>query len=518
MTAIGSPLYKIEVTGRQGPRGLASGPLGAGSVGADEISDDAGEQEAIADKIGAVKKTATGGIIVSDPVGEGLRPDSMIRIDGLGGDKALLGFTIDDASSEAAITAYFSGGTLDGKQLVSLFCSLVTANTGATSFIPYWGVHGECGSAQHPTSTDNTPLIVKMNNTVVFCAENTGGLPWNFDEGPDLIHNYKFSYLQGATVIGLHTKTVQSGYILQTNGLAHFGTTSGGGEGVSTEGVTVGWSAGGTTSVIQSKDSSSGVLKNLELSAALFTFAGGNISFDNDNARSVGTSSKRASVIYAGTGTINTSDENEKTIWDARKQIEAERRWAARIAASFVGYQFNEAIAEKGDGARVHYGVIAQEIERMGIEEGIADPFRYAFLCRDQRVKVVQRIVKEPVQKVKKKTVKQDRVEMIDGVATLVSVEVETEEKLFKTHKLFTPDGQPVMGHVSAKDLDDPKKTVLVQATYQAPVMIEKSEKVNFDEPEFEADGVTPKWIYGIRYTPLFAFLFARGAVVIKGE
>lgn len=43
---------RINVTGGRGPRGFASGPLGAGSVTAEEISDDPDEQVAITQKIG----------------------------------------------------------------------------------------------------------------------------------------------------------------------------------------------------------------------------------------------------------------------------------------------------------------------------------------------------------------------------------------------------------------------------------------------------------------------------------
>lgn len=47
-----SPTVKIRVTGARGPRGPASGPLTAGSVGADEISNSPTEQQDIRDKLG----------------------------------------------------------------------------------------------------------------------------------------------------------------------------------------------------------------------------------------------------------------------------------------------------------------------------------------------------------------------------------------------------------------------------------------------------------------------------------
>lgn len=51
MAVFGTTLVQVTIGGGQGPRGEASGPLGAGSVGAEEIADDPGEQRAIADKL-----------------------------------------------------------------------------------------------------------------------------------------------------------------------------------------------------------------------------------------------------------------------------------------------------------------------------------------------------------------------------------------------------------------------------------------------------------------------------------
>lgn len=49
-------VVKLSTRGLRGRRGLASGPLGDGSVGPDEISNDAGEQAAIMAKLGGLKR------------------------------------------------------------------------------------------------------------------------------------------------------------------------------------------------------------------------------------------------------------------------------------------------------------------------------------------------------------------------------------------------------------------------------------------------------------------------------
>jgi len=109
-----------------------------------------------------------------------------------------------------------------------------------------------------------------------------------------------------------------------------------------------------------------------------------------DNSQTLGSASFRWSVVYAGTGTINTSDARDK-IWRGAP-TEAELRAARRIAAELGFYQWNDAIAEKGaDGARLHFGVRAQAVWAIMADEGLIDPItegvapssRYAFLCHD---------------------------------------------------------------------------------------------------------------------------------------
>jgi len=100
-----------------------------------------------------------------------------------------------------------------------------------------------------------------------------------------------------------------------------------------------------------------------------------------DNTSSLGTTSFRFSVVYAGTGTINTSDLHEKQ--DIRAISEAEARVAAKLKTLIKAFRFRDAVKQKGDDARIHFGVIAQEVKDAFEKEGL-DPFRYALLCRDE--------------------------------------------------------------------------------------------------------------------------------------
>jgi hypothetical protein len=106
----------------------------------------------------------------------------------------------------------------------------------------------------------------------------------------------------------------------------------------------------------------------------------GNFRPSADNAYSCGTGALRWSVIYAATGTINTSDASTKTVIGGID--EAEKRVAQRIKAGIKKFKFNDAIAEKGDAARIHWGVIAQDVYAAFEAEGL-NAEQYAMFCSD---------------------------------------------------------------------------------------------------------------------------------------
>ena len=99
-----------------------------------------------------------------------------------------------------------------------------------------------------------------------------------------------------------------------------------------------------------------------------------------DNAWSSGYSSLRWSVIYAASGTINTSDANQKQ--QIRKLNQAEKEAAQGIKLALKAFKFNDAVEKKGDKARIHFGVIAQEVKEIFSVVGLnADD--YGLFCSD---------------------------------------------------------------------------------------------------------------------------------------
>ncbi len=99
-----------------------------------------------------------------------------------------------------------------------------------------------------------------------------------------------------------------------------------------------------------------------------------------DNDKALGGGSRRWSQLFAGTATISTSDENEKQ--DIRDATDAEKKVAVAIKSLFKMFRFKDAVAAKGDNARLHYGVIAQNVETAFKNEGL-DPEKYALFCKD---------------------------------------------------------------------------------------------------------------------------------------
>jgi hypothetical protein len=102
----------------------------------------------------------------------------------------------------------------------------------------------------------------------------------------------------------------------------------------------------------------------------------------SDNGASSGFSNLRWSQVYAINGSINTSDVSEKT--EIADLDEAEKRVATRIKGLIKKFKWKDSVAKKGsDGARIHVGVIAQEVKAAFEAEGL-DAHRYGMFCYDE--------------------------------------------------------------------------------------------------------------------------------------
>jgi len=99
-----------------------------------------------------------------------------------------------------------------------------------------------------------------------------------------------------------------------------------------------------------------------------------------DNMQNLGKAANRWKEVFAGTGTINTSDARQKTEVFALSPNEIN---AAKQLADEIGwFQFLTSVALKGDAARHHIGMTVQRAIEIMAYNGL-DPMAYGFICYD---------------------------------------------------------------------------------------------------------------------------------------
>lgn len=164
-----------------------------------------------------------------------------------------------------------------------------------------------------------------------------------------------------------------------------------------------------------------------------------------DNTYSCGTGSFRFSVVYAGTGTINTSDETQKHILG---EIDVGYLLAA-FETPLVAYQWKDAREAKGDDARIHFGPTAQGFRDACLARGV-DPRRIAAYCEDPIVRMVARKKKILAQKRTIVLTKREIVQIRGGVPVLTVIEEETPELVFESLPIVDERGVPVKDETGA--------------------------------------------------------------------
>ena len=137
-----------------------------------------------------------------------------------------------------------------------------------------------------------------------------------------------------------------------------------------------------------------------------------------DQGTSLGAPSNRWSNIYSTTGAINTSDERFKTTIFAPDDV-LMRAWGK---VNFRVFQFKDAVEKKGADARLHVGVIAQQVIEAFASEGL-DATRYGLLCYD------------------KWDDEYEDVEVIDEPEVVAKDGAVTPAKTHVEHRLVTPAG-----------------------------------------------------------------------------
>jgi hypothetical protein len=100
-----------------------------------------------------------------------------------------------------------------------------------------------------------------------------------------------------------------------------------------------------------------------------------------NNVTKLGAAGARWSEVFATNGTINTSDEREKQ--QVRTLSETEKAVAVKVKGLLKAFKFNDAVTQKGDKARIHFGVMAQDVAKAFESEGL-DANDYSLFCYDK--------------------------------------------------------------------------------------------------------------------------------------
>jgi len=100
----------------------------------------------------------------------------------------------------------------------------------------------------------------------------------------------------------------------------------------------------------------------------------------DDNTLDLGLAVGRWNDVFATNGTIQTSDQNEKQ--DIADLTAKELNVANKLSALFKTYRWKDAVVKKGDKARTHSGIVAQDIQSAFSAEGL-DASNYGLFTSD---------------------------------------------------------------------------------------------------------------------------------------
>jgi len=267
------------------------------------------------------------------------------------------------------------GARILGNVTVEISTAIFTANQFGTVTITF--VAGTSGCSLDQSNSMATATVVNNGNanSPIIKSIGTGSpagitLQYGADAGNATIrYNTDSIYLEDSTFGIANNKAIQ---FANSSGTYFSGAILN-----SSNNFTVGLDAGGFTIVASG---SGGVYQTV--AGTSITLAGSSYFRPQaDNSYNLGGASNRWATVYAGTATINTSDSRTKQ--QVRNLSEAEHAVAVRAKGLLRSFKFNDAVEEKGDGARIHFGVVAQDLQEAFEAEGL-DAHQYALFCYDE--------------------------------------------------------------------------------------------------------------------------------------
>jgi hypothetical protein len=311
---------------------------------------------------------------------------------GIGTSSPTYKFNVLASSGSQNIFQAGQSGVSNGLSITSngsaLTYSFLTGNVGIGTSSPSFAVGGglqvqaDSFSSVRVTETGNTGLDVSQasdakgyvylrdNADLIFGTNNTERM--RIDSSGNLLVGKSSSAINTDGVELLNSGRM----FLTTTSLAHVirrKSTDGALVEFQKDGSTVGsiGSRGGTDSYILL--GGAGLTGSATSTGALLPTKTAN-SFDDDVV-DLGFSGARFDDIYATNGTIQTSDRNEKQ--DIEALSDAEQRVAVAAKGLLRKFRWISSVEENGDEARIHFGIIAQDLQDAFTAEGL-DAGRYA--------------------------------------------------------------------------------------------------------------------------------------------
>jgi len=215
-----------------------------------------------------------------------------------------------------------------------------------------------------------------------------------------------------------------------------------------------------------------------------------------DNAYNLGSGSYRFGTVYAGTGTINTSGAADKA--GTRALSEAELAVAKALAANARIFRFVDAVARKGDAARLHCGAIYEDVVAAFAAEGL-DPLRYGIVCRDPVFKKTAVTTVEKIPVMKTVQIPVESFASVGGKSVLTVTMRDGQVQDCCDEPVVDAAGNPVLG------ADGSQRINCVPKYSDGP-----SVTTYFDTTEQDVDDEgNPKWIFALRYDELAQFVLA---------
>jgi hypothetical protein len=168
--------------------------------------------------------------------------------------------------------------------------------------------------------------------------------------------------------------------ITGSSGSTSFATSAGSASTATTASGLTGNPSITVSNVTTSDITTPGSTVTINIAGPRYAFNSGAFFPNVDNSSTLGSGSFRWSTVFASTGSINTSDANEKQ--QIQDLTAAEKAVGQALKGMLKTFKFNDSVAKKGENARIHFGVIAQDVKAAFEAQGL-DANKYGVFCSD---------------------------------------------------------------------------------------------------------------------------------------